>query len=70
MFHGALIINLEVPEGGLFALVLGVLFPRCVMVAAVCAMLYRSQVLTLSPGQGGLSRCMPSWACPGFICSL
>lgn len=41
MFHRALIINLEVTEVGLFALVLDVLLPQCVMVAAGCAVFCR-----------------------------
>lgn len=69
MVHCALIINLKVTEGGLFALVLDVLLPQFAMAAAVCAAFCRGQVLTLSQGQGDLSRCMSSWARPGFICS-
>lgn len=68
MVHCALIINLKVTEGGLFALVL-VLLPQFAMAAAVCAVFYRYRCSHSAQGQGDLSRCMSSWACPGLICS-
>lgn len=70
MFHRALIISLKVTEGGLFALVLDVLLPQFVMVAAVCQCSVVYQMCSHSAqGQGDVSRRMSSWACPGFISS-
>lgn len=68
MFHCALISNLKVTDGSLFALVLDALLSQFVMVADSCAVLYSVQG-AYSQEWEGLSRSTSSGACPRLIFS-